>query len=176
VKWENRPGAAQAMLAGASLSVAPFAAGLWGVALLAGERGAAFRQTTGYFTLGLVALAVLLGQRRWPLRRAQLRRQPLHMLLGLLPLAALLVHTGGRWGHNFNGWLLGVLLAAVFAALLGKLVENRLLARAAVAGGSAANPPLGPGSWRRLWLSVHLVLVAAALVLVGFHVFTVYYF
>jgi hypothetical protein len=49
-------------------------------------------------------------------------------------------------------------------------VENRLLGR----GGAGRSP--SPGAWRRLWLSLHLVLVAAALVLVGFHVFTVYYF
>jgi nitrite reductase (NADH) large subunit len=164
------------MLAGAAFAVLPFAAGTWGLALLAGERGAGFRQTTGYLTLGLVALALILGQRRFALRRPRLRRQPLHMLLGLLPLAAILVHTGGRWGHNFNGWLLGMLLAAVFTALFGKLVENRLLARVPAAAGGAAPPSLPPGAWRRLWLSAHLVLVAAALVLVAFHVFTVYYF
>jgi hypothetical protein len=114
------------------------------------------------------------------------------MILGgsLLPLVVL--HTGGRWGDNLNGWLLTALLGGVLVAAVGKLTEAvwvRRALRSAGNGSAFAAPKNGAtgrngaaarnGGFSRLhavWLALHRLLVAALLVLLGWHVFSVYYF
>jgi hypothetical protein len=122
----------------------------------------------------------------------------LHVLVGVALLILVVIHTGGRWGVNLNGWLLMAFMLTTFTALVGKLLEARAAAgRGAPAGaarpfsvlaplrgergsvGAAAPAPrrgLSVLVLRRAWLSTHVVVVVALLVLLGFHVLSVYYF
>jgi hypothetical protein len=168
---------------------------------------------TGYAALVLVAAALSLSLRlrtRIPLPFSRGSARAIHMVLGSLPLAALYLHTGGRWGLHLNQVLLGCFLLAVFVALTGKLAENWLLRRLAGLAGAARSertaavaaaatrfaapaPPRAAAGvaerrlevlrlaglerqLRAFWPRLHLLLVAAMLVLAAFHVFCVYFY
>jgi anaerobic selenocysteine-containing dehydrogenase len=47
----------------------------------------------------------------------------LHVLVGVALLILVVIHTGGRWGVNLNGWLLMAFMLTTFTALVGKLLE-----------------------------------------------------
>jgi hypothetical protein len=141
---------------------------------------------------------------RLPLPYPRSGARAVHMVLGSLPLAVLFAHTGGRWGVHLNRVLLGCFLLAAFVALTGKLVESWLLRHLAALAGTArgeraaarAGAATAPGGLagvlersaealrfahlarrlRSLWPRLHLLLVAAMLVLVAFHVLCVYYY
>jgi hypothetical protein len=126
-----------------------------------------------------------------------------HILAGVAFLFVVVFHTGGRLGWNLNGWLQSVFLVTVFIGLLGKVWESRLFTRAfavapgrataalSTSAGHAEKPPAPPAASagaraaqvrsavnraRGIWLSLHIVLTAAFMSLLGFHVFSVYYF
>lgn len=186
------------------------------------------RELTGYLALSCVLAQAALSARRrtrLPLRGSYAAWRSLHMLLGVGLLGVVLVHTGGRWGVNLNGWLLTALLLVSFTALVGKALEARAVAhqtpptsesaarrparpfealatlfafaargQRAVAAAEAALTGAAENVWiyratparprrgtslarlRTLWLHTHVLLVAALLVLLAFHVLSVYYF
>jgi bacterioferritin-associated ferredoxin len=121
------------------------------------------QQVTGFSTVGLLALALVL-----PLRR-KLPKLPasvslwrvVHGAVGGLAVAALAAHTGLRLGVNLN-----LFLSIGFLAL-------------AAVGGLTAFWPWGqrpPGGLARALRFVHLTLFWPALALVALHVLAVYSF
>ncbi len=122
----------------------------------------------------------------------------LHYGTGLAFLAIVLLHTGGRWGWNLNGWLSFAALGSVFVGVAGKLAEMLLMTRIVLtrtsvprerrSGGERRTPPRSRGPDRRIaptpllyrfrlgWTGVHLAVAAVLVVTIGFHVMSVWYF
>lgn len=176
MRWENRCTTLRTLLGLAVLLAVPHLSSLLGNELLIPavkplDRLLAihrYREVTGYLGLALVlaGLSVTLrpGRVRLPFMRQKSRA--VHIVVGLLLLLVVLLHTGGSWGANLNGFLLGSLQLAIFIALIGKLLENRRI----------ESREAGIGRLRAVWLPAHLMAVAALLVLLVFHIFSVYYF
>lgn len=126
-----------------------------------------------------------------------------HIIAGLLVIFVVVVHTGGRWGWNLNACLQSAFFLTVFVGLTGKVWESRLLQSALpvairhpatglpMRAGEAVKPPLPPAgnsgarvaqlrskvnAARQVWLGAHSIFTAAFMALLGFHVFSVYYF
>ncbi len=193
-----------------------------------------FRELTGYAAFGLILFELLLTLRKrtgFPFPGSFPGWRTIHMLTGVALLVAVVIHTGGRWGVNLNGWLLSALLLTAFVGLSGKLLEAHLIERLTRTGGKATLPMrrlvasatepirrasafIGVGlfrvaTWRSdvaikipgvthlsssqpparqprrqtplvplrmAWLQAHVLLVAALMVLLGFHILSVYYF
>ena len=166
-----------------------------------------FREITGYIGLGLALLQNALSIRKrleWNFPGPSFPAwRGFHILAGVAFLLVAVVHTGGRWGWNLNGWLQAVFVLTVFIGLTGKVWESRLLQRALPVAnscpvrdllpllGKAVKPPMPPAGnpgaraaqlrskvnrARKLWLGAHVILTAAFMVLLGFHIFSVYYF
>lgn len=127
-----------------------------------------WKQVTGYTLLGLMFLALLLPLRKRV--RALIRLgdygawRIIHTTLGVLSLLVLVSHTGFRLGFNLNKVLmLNMLTLAVTGALSGAVI--------------ALSHRLSPVSARCLqvgWTCVHALLTWPLLVLVLFHILTVY--
>jgi nitrite reductase (NADH) large subunit len=133
-------------------------------------RNGLYRQISGFTLLGLALVASLLAVRkRWP-RLATLGSfrgwRLVHVLLGVLTLAALAVHTGLRLGNNLNFALMAIFCAVNLAGGL--------------AGGlTAVEQRIGMAHWRRrraLLVTVHVLLMWPLPLLIAFHVMAVYYF
>lgn len=166
-----------------------------------------FREITGYIGLALALLQNALSIRKrleWNFPGPSFPAwRGFHILAGVAFLLVAVVHTGGRWGWNLNGWLQAVFVLTVFIGLTGKVWESRLLQRALPVAnscpvrdllpllGKAVKPPMPPAGnpgaraaqlrskvnrARKLWLGAHVILTAAFMVLLGFHIFSVYYF
>jgi len=164
-----------------------------------------FREVTGYVGLSLALLQAALSIRKrfeWNFPGPSFPAwRGLHILAGILLLAVVVLHTGGRWGWHLNSWLQTAFVLTVFVALAGKVWESRLLE--SVLSAVPARPVAAPGLQtghaekspvhvprrsnpaqirskvnfaRKLWLGAHIALTAAFVVLIGFHVFSVYYF
>jgi hypothetical protein len=166
-----------------------------------------FREITGYIGLALALLQNALSIRKrleWNFPGPSFPAwRGFHILAGVAFLLVVVVHTGGRWGWNLNGWLQSVFVFTVFIGLTGKVWESRLLQRALPVAkprpatdlpllvGQAVKPPMPPAGnpgaraaqlrskvnqARKVWLGAHILLTAAFMALLGFHVFSVYYF
>jgi nitrite reductase (NADH) large subunit len=131
-------------------------------------RDGVWRQTTGFTLLGLSLLGLLMSARK---RLKHFTRgdfgvwRALHGLLGAGGLTVLVAHTGLRAGSNLT---FALMTFFVLANLAG-----------AFAGGLLSSDALGAGPWgrlRRWFVFGHVVLVWPLPVLVGFHVFSSYYF
>lgn len=187
-RWEFRVGPLVLLLSLTLVAVAPLVVSLaggvplrqqieWLGQWLANHR---FREITGFVGLGLIGFEVLYSLRkrsRVPLPGHRNGWRSMHILLGSAMIPLIVVHTGGRWGNNLNGLLLTTLVGTILIGLVGKLAEAFKVRR------RAAHPaPAQPGGARQglslhtSWLSVHTVLVAALVALLGFHVFSVYYY
>jgi nitrite reductase (NADH) large subunit len=128
-----------------------------------------FRQISGFTLVGLVLIGSLLSLRkrlprfRWGsvgLWRA------VHAALGTLALAALVTHTGFRFGHSLNFVLMTNFVAL---ALLGALAGGVTALEARLPGPSARQ-------LRAFWTGAHIALVWPLPVLVLFHVLVSYRF
>lgn len=148
-----------------------------------------FRQITGYVALGLIAFEILYSLRkrgRVPLPGAKNGWRSMHILIGSALVPLIVIHTGGRWGDNLNGLLLSAMVGTILVGLVGKLAEALTVRRrqAQSANGAAKTNGNGNGNGNSRhpfalhtsWLSVHTVLVAALVALLGFHIFSVYYY
>jgi hypothetical protein len=102
-----------------------------------------FREVSGYVGLALGVFQVFLSLRKrtrftfgisYPLWRA------VHILVGVGILLVVVIHTGGRWGWNLNGWLLSAFILTVFVGLVGKVLEAGLIER--LVQGSGRSDPL----------------------------------
>lgn len=127
------------------------------------------KQISGFTLLGLALVVVLLSLRK-RIRRFSFGDFGLwrivHTALGVAMMAVLFLHTGLNLGHNLNMALMSVFLAIVFAgAFAGAAVS---WAHRLAAGRAAA--------WQRTAVWVHIVAFWPLLVLLTFHVLTVYYF
>jgi hypothetical protein len=151
MRWETRF-TAQALLFGVALSLAtPLLASLFGVEVLR-ERIVAlvhlmdnhrFRELTGYAALTLILFELLLSLRKrtsLPLPVSFPRWRVAHMMTGVCLVLVIVVHTGGRWGVNLNGWLLSALILVTFVGLAGKLAEARRIERLTKATTRASTP------------------------------------
>jgi nitrite reductase (NADH) large subunit len=128
-----------------------------------------WRQVSGFSLLGLALLGLLMSLRK------RLPKMPLgafanwrllHVALGVLALALLVVHTGLDGGQQLNRWLLAdfLLLLAVGGLASALLAfEQRL-------------PPAWARRGRRLLLWGHILAVWPWPALLGVHVLSVYYF
>jgi hypothetical protein len=122
------------------------------------------QQLTGFIAVGLFLTALLL-----PLRRKLGTRLPgrmnlwrtVHGLIGLLLMAALLIHTSARLGRGLNLALSAAALSFVVVGALLALVWRRAPPQPGVATG------LRP---------LHLALLWPALGLIAAHVLAVYFF
>jgi nitrite reductase (NADH) large subunit len=132
-------------------------------------RDGVWRQTTGFTLLGLSLLGLLMSARK---RLTHFTRgdfglwRALHGLLGAGGLTVLVAHTGLRAGSNLT---FALMTFFVLANLAG-----------AFAGGILSSDALGAGPWgnrlRRWFVFGHIAMVWPLPVLVGFHVFSSYYF
>ena len=172
MRWENRVLPLLLLLGFALVMSLPLWASLLGEELVEPPAGSllfrTFQVQTGYAGLALVMAVLSLSLRRLklPWLRSLPRSRGLHILLGLIALLVVVAHAGGTWGSHVHGWLVASLLGAVFIALLGKLIENRCIAAHS----------RGASQIRVVWLSAHLVVVVAFMVLLFFHVLAVYYY
>lgn len=212
MNWETKF-AIQLALLGLSLAIAvPFVFSVAGyelsvevAALKRWFESHLFREVTGYVGLALALLQAALSIRKrfeWNFPGPSFPAwRGFHILSGILLLAVVVVHTGGRWGWNLNSWLQSAFVLTIFVGLAGKVWESRLLEsvlpvarpwpvavreqRPGLTESSAArntgraNPAQlrsKVNRSRKIWLGAHIVLTAAFVVLMGFHIFSVYYF
>jgi hypothetical protein len=214
MNWETRVSVQLLLLGIGAVLAIPLAASFVGYSLLgdlspvhAWMENRLFREVTGYVGLTLALLQIALSVRKrveWNFPGPSFPTwRGFHILAGVAFLLVIVVHTGGRWGWNLNGWLQSVFVLAVFVGLAGKVWESWLLQSALhvvkprlrrkyrrVSVGQtqasmpiAAQPPAGAAQLRgkvnrarNFWLAAHIVLTAGFAVLLGFHVFSVYYF
>lgn len=126
------------------------------------------KQITGYVLLGIMLLGMLLPARKRLKALAGAGEfswwRLMHTVVGVAALAALTVHTGFRLGFNLNKVLmLNVLILALTGALAGAV--------------TSLSHRLAPARARLLqtgWTLVHALLCWPLLVLVVFHILTVY--
>jgi nitrite reductase (NADH) large subunit len=128
-----------------------------------------YKQISGFTLVGLGMLAILLSARkrvRWVRFGDYASWRVLHAALGAGTLAVLLAHTGLHLGEHLNRMLMASFLAV---ALMG----------AASGGITALECRLGAGSGaraRRVVTWLHILACWPLPVLLGFHIFSVYYF
>jgi nitrite reductase (NADH) large subunit len=132
-------------------------------------RNGLFKQISGFTVLGLSVFGLIMSLRkRIPGFRAGgfPGWRLLHVVLGAMALFVLLVHTGARFGHNLNFWLMltftGLMLTGAATSSITAL-EHRLQP-------AEAKRARGWGTW------LHILLFWPLPVLLGFHVLKSYYF
>ena len=128
------------------------------------------KQVTGYslaavFTVGL--LFSLRKRLRWFRIGHFARWRAFHAWFGVLSLAALFAHTGFRFGHNLNFWLM---LCFVALNLLGAAAGMV----AAVESRGTSSAALAARRFRPALVWAHVVLFWPLPVLLVFHVLSVY--
>lgn len=126
------------------------------------------KQITGYTLLAIMLLALLLPLRKRLTALAKLGEYSfwriLHTSIGVAVLIALTVHTGFRLGFNLNKVLmLNVLMLSLSGALAGGVIS--------------LSHRLSPAKGRLLqtgWTWLHILLCWPLLILILFHILTVY--
>jgi len=129
------------------------------------------KQTTGFVLLGLALLATSIAARkriewfswgRFPTHRA------LHTAIGTFAIVMTVAHTGLRFGHNLN-----FALMALFVGLCVLGGATGIVAH--LEGGTDKTGSVA--RWWRPWIArAHLLATWPMAVLLGFHVFSAYYF
>lgn len=140
-----------------------------------------FRVASGFIILTLVALEILYSLRkrsRISLPGSRNQWRAVHIVVGTAMVPLVVLHTGGKWGENLNGYLLASLVLTILVGLGGKLAEAFHLRHfvQAPAGAGGATVPHRPALRHSSWLRLHTFLVTVLLIFVAFHVFSVYYF
>lgn len=157
--------------------------------------GELYKQITGYIALALVFTEMLLTARKrsrsWPgkvkVPGSILMWRSLHIFTGVALLGAVLVHTVGASGVNYNAIFLWSFFGVTLTALVGVVAETGVLesprkvfsfAGKKVAGDEAKG--IGKGTlirvMRSVWLQSHIFLVSVFFLLLAVHIFLVYYF
>lgn len=128
------------------------------------------KQVTGFSLLGLALGGLLFSLRkrfRWFRFGHFARWRVLHTLFGLAALVGLFAHTGFRFGHNLNFWLMfcfvGLSLLGACAGVVSALENSGVTRRALIAR-----------RWRPFLSYAHLVLFWPMPVLLTFHILSVY--
>ena len=163
-------------------------------------RGEAYKQGTGYAALVLVGIELMLTARKrsrsWPLKLklpgAVMLWRSLHIFTGVALLGFVLLHTIGANGLNFNAVLLWVFFGVTLTALVGVVAETGVLESSRKVF-SLSGPKLVDGqadeigkgsigkgylvrSMRSIWLQTHILLVSVFSLMLGFHIFLVYFY
>ena len=168
-------------------------------------RGEIYKQGTGYASLVLVGIEMLLTIRKrsslpgkWKLPGGILLHRAVHIFTGIALVAFTLIHTVGVSGVNFNAILLWTFFGVTFTALMGAVAETSILespkkefgffslmAKQKEAAERAEHRKgnvyaVGKGTlirgMRAIWLPSHILLVSVFGLLLGLHIFLVYYY
>lgn len=156
-----------------------------------------YKQITGYVALAFVLLEMILTLRKrgrsLPIKitipaSVKLWRT-LHIFLGVTLVGAVLVHTIGDMGLNFNTIFLWVFFGVSLSALMGVVAETGILesnqrvffprlVNQTAAGKKVAGVSKGSliRSLRSVWLTTHIILVSIFFVMLVVHIFLAYYF
>ncbi len=158
-------------------------------------RGELYKQITGYVALALVLAEMLLTARKrsrsWPVKikmpGSVLMWRSLHIFTGVALLAAVLVHTIGVSGINYNAIFLWSFFGVTLTALVGVVAETGVLeSPRKVFSFAGKKEAVGPASgmskgtlirvMRAVWLKSHIFLVSIFFLLLAVHIFLVYYY
>ena len=127
-----------------------------------------WKQVSGYSTLGLTVLALIMSLRKRIKRFAWgdfAYWRIVHTALALVAILALLVHTGGRLGGNLNSALMGsFVLLLVTGVGIGAVMSWQHRWQGEVM------------RWRSQFAWAHILLFWPVPLLLGFHIFKSYYF
>ncbi len=153
-------------------------------------RGELYKQATGFGSVTLVLVEVLLTVRKrsrsWPFAlkvpgSMQIWRS-VHIFAGVSLVALVGIHTIGARGVNFNAAFLWVFFGVTLTALIGVVSETGILESTQRFFGTlpGSTQPLTKGTLirnlRSLWLTSHIFLVWMFAVMLIIHIFLVYYF
>ncbi|MEM9480670.1 MAG: FAD-dependent oxidoreductase [Verrucomicrobiota bacterium] len=133
-------------------------------------RDSIIKQITGYSLLGIVLLGLLISLRkrfRWFRIGHFARWRFFHAAFGLTALIALFVHTGFRFGHNLNFWLMFTFVGLNLLGAISGMV-------AAVESSGTSNAALTARRFRPALTYAHLVLFWPLPILLTFHILSVY--
>ncbi|MDQ8192019.1 FAD-dependent oxidoreductase [Roseibacillus persicicus] len=133
-------------------------------------RESVIKQITGFSLMGIFLIGLLLSLRKrfkWFRFGHFAHWRVFHTIFGLTSLVALFVHTGFRFGHNLNFWLMltfvGLNLLGAFAGIL-----------AALEGAGTSRTALTARRFRPILTYAHLALFWPLPVLLTFHILSVY--
>ncbi len=153
-------------------------------------RGELYKQGTGYAALAFVVIEMLLTVRKrgrgWiasiKLPGSMMFWRSTHIFLGVALVGAVLIHTLGANGLNFNAVFLWVFFATTLTALVGVVAETGILestrsyfGKLPGSGTALTKGPLIRGM-RALWLTSHIFFVSVFGVMLVFHIALVYYY
>ena len=130
------------------------------------------KKVTGFSLTGICLMGLLLSLRKrfpWFSWGAFAQWRAFHAVFGVASLIALFVHTGFRFGHNLNFWLmLTFVLLNLLGALAGIVAALESRGIGAVAGHAR--------QWRPVMTRLHLVLFWPFPVLLFFHVLSTLFY
>ena len=130
------------------------------------------KKVTGFSLAGVCAIGLLLSLRkRFPWFRwgAFAQWRAFHAVFGVTSLVALFAHTGFRFGHNLNYWLmLTFVLMNLLGGFAGVIAAMESRGIGAVAGHAR--------QWRPVVTRLHLVLFWPFPVLLAFHVLSTLFY
>jgi nitrite reductase (NADH) large subunit len=128
-----------------------------------------WKQVSGFSLVGIVALGSVMSLRKragWKFLGNFSYWRILHVVLGLLALAVLLIHTGAHLGENLNRWLmLNFLLVSGVGALAG--ITLSLASKTSLSTVQTL---------KKSWYWAHLLVVWPLPALLIVHVLSVYFF
>ena len=162
-------------------------------------RGEIYKQGTGYASLFLVGVEMLLTVRKrsslpgkWKVPGQMMVHRAIHIFTGIALVAFTLIHTIGASGVNFNAILLWTFFGVTLTALMGAVAETGILEspkrefgfeqfklkKVEFAEGNVY--AIGKGAlirgMRAIWLPSHILLVFVFGLLLALHIFLVYYY
>ncbi len=156
-------------------------------------QGDLYKQITGYTSLVLVLLEMVLTARKrgrsWIINikvpGKLLLWRSLHVFLGVALLGIVLIHTVGAMGLNFNAVFLWVFFGVTISALVGVttetgVTESRRRYFGSAPGENSVIPTMKKGplirNLRHIWLQSHIWLVSVFCVMLAVHIFLAYYY
>ena len=128
------------------------------------------KQITGYTLMGIFLIGLLLSLRKrikWFRFGHFAYWRVFHTAFGIIALIALFVHTGFRFGHNLNFWLMFTFVALNLLGALAGVV-------AAIESKGNSKAALTARRFRPVLVYGHLVLFWPLPVLLTFHILSVY--
>ena len=130
------------------------------------------KQITGYSLMGIFLIGLLLSLRKrfkWFRFGHFAYWRVFHTAFGVVALIALFIHTGFRFGHNLNFWLMFTFVAL---NLLGALAGIF----AAIESKGTTKAALTARRFRPALTYLHLALFWPLPVLLTFHILSVYFY
>lgn len=161
-------------------------------------RGEWYKQVSGYATIAFIFVEMVLTVRKrsrgwkiWPKKLTMpgsvILWRGIHIFAGVGLVAAVLIHTIGATGINFNAVFLWVFFGVTLSALVGVVAETGVIesprkvfsiGSAKVVEGKAAGISKGAliRGMRAIWLPSHIFLVSVFFAMLTVHIFLVYYY